>query len=146
MEYILVLEGQERAISQEVASSDATLRQALLPFFPELGTADIQRDPEKDGTIRIRVTKKAGTKGSSANILAELAVIPAEINPALHLAWQLKQQELESGTNVELLLDLHDEIEVAIEEGSEWKKDMNETLTCLKSYRLTHSLIPVIGF
>lgn len=143
MEYILVLEGQERAISQEVASSDATLRQALLPFFPELGTADIQRDPEKDGIIRIRATKKAGTKG---NVLAELAVIPAEINPALHLAWQLKQREIESGANVELLLDLHDEIEVAIEGGKEWKKDMDGTLACLKSYRPMRSLDPVSGF
>jgi hypothetical protein len=62
MPYIVILEGQETPISDEVATTDQTLRDALTPFYPEVATAEIKRE-EKDGTTYIHIVKRAGTKG-----------------------------------------------------------------------------------
>ena len=90
MPYKLFLEGQIIDLSDEVAATDDTLRNAFIPFFPELGTADIRRQ-EKDGITEIWMVKRAGTKGNA--IMQSLIDSEIEINPTLNLTWQLKQLE-----------------------------------------------------
>lgn len=70
MPYILIVEGQKIPLTDEVAATDETIRAALVPFYPEVATADIKREVVNEVTL-IKMVKKAGTKGIS-NLIHEL--------------------------------------------------------------------------
>lgn len=142
MPYRLFLEGQIIDLSDEVASTDDTLRNAFIPFFPEMGTADIRRQ-EKDGIIEIRILKRAGTKGNA--IMQSLINSEIEINPALNLTWQLKQLERDGTLSVEQLVSFQEQISNAINTGETWEKDVNSSLESLSKCQSISSSVQVIG-
>ncbi len=144
MPYIVILEGQETPISDEVATTDQTLRDALTPFYPEVATAEIKRE-EKDGTTYIRIVKRAGTKGQE-NILPSLIQSEQTINPAITLSWQLKMLELQGGMQIENLLLVQPEIDEAISSGRDWKTEVERSLKILKQSPPKPSQTPIVGF
>ena len=74
-------------------ADDARFRTAIItqlsPFYPDITHALIQRETA-DGATRASVTKRAGTKGASADVLARLVASPEEHDPAQLLAWELQ--------------------------------------------------------
>lgn len=93
---ILSGDGMTIEIDDEIARSDELLKRALAPHYPDLANALITRE-EKDGLLKVTVSKRAGPKGydhanekGQANpIISTLEEAPEHLNPALALAWQL---------------------------------------------------------
>ena len=144
MPYILILEGQQIPLADEVAANNQTLRDTLTPFYPEVATADINRE-EKDGVTLIRIVKKAGTKGG-LNILQNLIESEQTLNPALTLSWQLKMLEVQGGMNIENLLLVQAEINSAITTGKQWETEVERSLTLLKQSPPIPSQATITGF
>lgn len=142
MPYKLFLEGQVLDLPDEVASTDDTLRNAFVPFFPELGTADIKRQ-EKDGITEIRVVKRAGTKGNI--VVQSLIDSEVEINPALNLTWQLKQLERSKALSIEELISFQEQISNAIEVGEDWERNISHSQESLSKCQAIPSSVQVIG-
>ena len=142
MPYKLFLEGQVLDLPDEVASTDDTLRNAFVPFFPELGTADIKRQ-EKDGITEIRMVKRAGTKGNV--ITQSLIDSEMEINPALELTWQLKQLERSKALSIEELISFQEQISNAIDVGEDWERNINHSLESLSKCQPIPSSVQVTG-
>lgn len=142
MSYKLFLEGQIIDLSDDVAATDDTLRTAFVPFFPELGTADIKRQ-EKDGITEIRMVKRAGTKGNA--IMQSLIDSKMEINPALELTWQLKKLERSNSLSIKELISFQEQINSAIDTGETWEKSINHSLESLNQCRPIPSLVQVTG-
>lgn len=84
---ILTADGQTLEIDDEIAGKDDLLRKALAPSYPDIANADLKRSTV-NGTMEVRVTKRAGTKGGP---FAELLAAPSEVNPALAAAFRLDQ-------------------------------------------------------
>jgi hypothetical protein len=94
----ITTDGSEFQLSDEIAGNNEKLREALSPFYPELANAEIERELV-DGTWIVKVTKRAGTKGSgSSPVLRVLMAAREEINPALVWQEKLKQIEEKGGT------------------------------------------------
>lgn len=123
-------------------ATDETIRSAIAPFYPEAATAEISRS-EVDGLTRIRMVKRAGTKGNCYS-LYHLRDSEPNLNPALALSWQLKHLEIKSGLSLEELLVLQPKISSAIAIGEQWKSDVEKSLKYLKQSFPIPSAIPVI--
>ena len=142
MPYKLFLEGQEIPLSDEVAATDDTLRNAMIPFFPEVGTADIRRE-EKNGITEIRMVKRAGTKGNV--VIQSLIDSNSEVNPALSLSWQLKELERSGDLDIDKLIGFQQQITNAITTGEDWEKTVTDTLKALSKCQPIPSSVQVTG-
>ncbi|PSB28528.1 hypothetical protein [Chlorogloea sp. CCALA 695] len=142
MPYKLFLEGQEIALSDEVAATDDTLRNAMMPFFPEVGTADIRRE-EKNGITEIRMVKRAGTKGNV--VVQSLIDSDGEVNPALYLSWQLKELERSGNLDMDRLISFQPQIAKAVDVGEDWENTVTDTLKALRKCQPIPSSVQVIG-
>jgi hypothetical protein len=74
------IDGAELELPDDVCETDKKLRDALVQFYPGAANSDVKRD-EKARTIT--VTKRAGSKGGYAAVVAELDAAPEWIHPAL---------------------------------------------------------------
>ena len=142
MPYKLFLEGQEIPLSDEVGATDDTVRNAIIPYFPEVGTADIRRE-EKNGITEIRLLKRAGTKGSV--VIQSLIDSNSEINPALSLSWQLKELERSGNLDINKLISFQPQIANAVDVGEDWEKTVTDTLTALRKCQPIHSSVQITG-
>ncbi|AFZ28592.1 hypothetical protein Cylst_6373 (plasmid) [Cylindrospermum stagnale PCC 7417] len=144
MPYILMIEGQEIPIAEEVAANDQILRDAITPFYPEIANAEITRE-EKNGITQIRMVKKAGTKGVG-DILQTLIDSEHQFNPALILSWQIKMLEIQGCLNIENLILVQDELEKAITTGREWQIELEKSLHLLQQFPPIPSQKIITGF
>lgn len=62
--YQITIEGQTIPVPPEIGSSDAAVKAALAPYFPDAANAMITRS-EKGDVVTVNVVKKAGSKGLS---------------------------------------------------------------------------------
>lgn len=120
---ILKLEGQEIELDERMAENDKALLEFVATFSPELANATITRRKESDQTI-VTLTKRAGSKGcaspaakAQAGVIAALVEAPLYLNPALLLAWQLKQAEAEGRLELDQLITLQTTLAAAIKQG-----------------------------
>ncbi len=152
---ILSGDGMTIEIEDEIARSDDLLKRALSPHYPDLANALISRE-EKDGVLKVTVSKRAGPKGSfqadgktSTNrVVLALEEAPDYLNPALALAWQLRSRKVsgvstgEDGLTLDEQLALQHQIKEAVREGEEQALQVKKALELLKaapgmpSYRL----------
>ena len=137
-----MLEGQEISLTDEVGATDETIRSAIAPFYPQAATAEFSRS-EVDGLTRIRMVKKAGTKGNCYS-LQHLRASESSLNPALALSWQLKHLEIYNGLSLEELLVLQPQISSAIARGEQWESEVEKSIKYLKQVSPIPSAIPVI--
>jgi hypothetical protein len=124
-------DGQEFPLPDDVARSDELLRQALVPFYPEVAGADIKRE-NKNGELVVTVIRRAGTKGAP---LPYLIAASEEINPALVMAWELKKLEAEGELELAGLMALQPRLERAIRQGEEEGRRVETALKELKASR-----------
>lgn len=141
MQYKLFIEGQEISLAEEIAATDEILRNAIVSYFPEVGTADIKRE-QKNETVEIRIVKRAGTKG---NVIKFLTDSPPAINPALQLSWQLKQLERQENLSIEYLISIQNDISQAISIGEDWQKDVSQAMQKLQKCQPTPSSTQITG-
>jgi hypothetical protein len=76
------IEGTELELPDDICKSDQKLRDALVAFYPGAANSDVKRDKKGDKEV-ITVTKRAGSKGSSAPVVEALDAAPEWIHPAL---------------------------------------------------------------
>lgn len=77
---ILTADGQEFDIEDEIAKDDDLLKSVLKSFAPQLGDPELKRE-SKDGVLTVRVTKRAGPKGSA--VIEALAAAESYENPSV---------------------------------------------------------------
>ncbi len=143
MNYQIAIEGQTIPIPEEIAADDEMVRKTLAPFFPDAANAMITR-VEKDGTTTINVVKRAGTKGT-ANALEKLEACEGGENPAIALYRQFQTDVLEE-LSPEELLQLNDQIDIALEEGNRQAKAVAHALKRLVQTRPMAAPAIVVGF
>lgn len=143
MSYLLIVEGQEIPLTQEVAATDETIRNCLAPYYPEALTATFKRE-DADGVTRIRMVKSAGTKGG--NLIQKLQASESCLNPALSCSWQLKQLERQNSIEIETLIELQPQIDDAIAKGSDWELSVQTSLERLKTCSPSPSKLSIVGF
>jgi hypothetical protein len=125
-------DGAEFEIADDVARDDRHLREALVPFYPELANAEINRS-EEDGKLIVTVTKRAGTKGAGvSDVIIALRAAPEEINPALVLQRRLMRIEDRGKLDLRKILRLQPEIRRAVEEGMGQIKEQGASLKQLR--------------
>jgi hypothetical protein len=112
MPYMVVIEGQNIPVPDEIGANDDAVKRALTPFYPEVANAMITRT-EANGLTTITVVKRAGSKGSG---LDDLMACPGGKNPAIALYEEI--EELRGGyVGPYELLSLDTRIEQALEVG-----------------------------
>jgi hypothetical protein len=124
----LAADGQELQLDDSIAGDDTRLKQALSPFYPEIATASVRRETNGAGQMVVSLVKQAGTKGLVGegadtdplpDILAHLEALPARVNPALEMAWQIQFRQATGTLTVEDVLALQPKIEAAGKAGFE---------------------------
>ena len=137
---IIIMEGAQIEVSDEVAKDDNLIRDALADFCPDAATAQIVREEGKP----ITVCKRSGPKGST--ILKALLDAPEEVNPAVAMAWRIQNLERRQELDPAVLSQMHSEIAQAIASGLEQAQEVNSSLKALiSSNPVASSTIP-LGF
>jgi hypothetical protein len=145
------IDGQKIEVPMGIALDDEQLVRTLVVFFPDAANAQIEREYQADGNLIIRVTKRAGSKGSPGEMFPEqliaqasllepvfefLAECEEQINPAILMQVRILEAENSELTLQEKLL-LTGEVQEAIAEGREWKLRVEHSYDRL---RLSHPL------
>jgi len=134
MNYIIVIEGQNIPVPEEIGASDENVKKALAPFYPDAANAMITR-VTKDETVTVTVIKKAGTKGGrrkrrdDRTPLERLIACKGGMNPALEL--YRKFQALEGELGPEAALSLGSEIDRALDDGARQMEALQKAQTRL---------------
>ncbi len=85
------IDGQNFPLPDEIGLKDELVRAALAPFVPWIVNAQIQRREEGGNTL-VTVIKRADTKGSAGNVLDALIAVHQQMNPAIELWSELRQE------------------------------------------------------
>ena len=141
----LKIEQQELELDDALAANDELLRQGLAPFYPFINNALIERKTDKDGQLVIEVVKRAGTKGATSTSLSVLIDTPEAVNPAITLAWQLKQREAIGQIETVNLVQMYEQIDDAISEGRDEERLVNAAWSFLSCAAAQTSTLPVEG-
>jgi hypothetical protein len=122
-------DGQSFPLDAEIAGSDELLRDALRVAYPDAANAEFQRET-KDGQAIVRVIKKAGTKGATAEIIAALARAMSHENPAVLMQERVATIRNGPEATANLIL-MRAEIEQAVREGLAELRVVTEALRSL---------------
>lgn len=141
----LKIEQQELELDDAIAANDELLRQGLAPFYPFINNALIERKTDKDGQLVIEVVKRAGTKGATSTSLSVLIDTPEAVNPAITLAWQLKQREAIGQIETVNLVQMYEQIDDAISKGREEERLVDAAWSFLSRAAAQTSTLPVEG-
>ena len=106
------VEGNSLELPDEICKTNKSLTDALLPFYPAVANADIKRETKGENTV-ITVTKKAGTKGNFAPVIAALDAAPETINPVLIIEATQPKRITTAALDDAILKMLEDEQEIA---------------------------------
>ena len=129
---ILLHDGQTFPLDDEIARDNATLRQALAPFYSDLANAEITRETVNEQMI-VKVSRRAGPKG--IGVLAALKSAPEAINPAVAMQYRLMALEQRGQLSLEQLLLMQNEIAQAAAAGELHLTEVNQTLKALRACR-----------
>jgi hypothetical protein len=113
--YILEYEQQRLTLDPAIAQSDETLKAVLSVSLPELANASIERLPEQDGVVVLRMAKAAKTKGQG-DPLASLDQAASRENPAIALWRELQDVDLGS-LEAYQVIEMEQKVAAALAEG-----------------------------
>jgi hypothetical protein len=86
------IDGQKISLPMAIALDDDQLVRALVSFFPDAATAQIERE-HQDGNLTVKVTKKAGSKGSPGEMFPEQLIAQATLlAPVLEILAECEEQ------------------------------------------------------
>jgi hypothetical protein len=129
MTTFVVVEGSERRITlpDEIAANDAAVIEALRPFYPEVGEAEITRETDAEQNTIVKVVPQGKTKGYTGRpvsiALTALARAPRHVNRAVELCLAL---EAGGEPTAEQLLASAPAIEQAIREAYDDLRSVEE--------------------
>jgi hypothetical protein len=142
----VAIDGQKINLPLGIALDDDQLVRALVSFFPDAANAQIEREHQENGNLIVKVTKRAGSKGSPGEMFPEqliaqasllapvfeyLAKCEEQINPAILMNERILEAE-KSGLTLQEKLLLTEEVEEAIKEGRDWKKVVDRSFDRLR--------------
>ena len=137
------------SLDEEDLADDSRFKAAIMtqlsPFYPDIAHADIRRETTNDSTSA-SITKRAGTKGTPADVLAALIALPEEINAAQTLAWELMLLDTRNLLTLEAILERQPQIAHAIADGEAAQEGYARSVKALKSCSSTPATIVQMGF
>jgi hypothetical protein len=154
------IDGQKISVPMDIALDDEQLVRTLVVFFPDAANAQIEREHQENGNLIVKVTKRAGSKGSPIEMFPEqlidqanlldpvfeyLAKCEEQINPTISMDARIREAESSGFTLQEKLL-LTEEVEEAIKVGRDWKKAVVRSFDRLRSSQSVSTGIVPTGF
>lgn len=139
MNTLVILEGQQHQIPDEIAKDDAKLLTLFSTVNPALADAEIKRN----GT-HIELIARKGTKGSTQGVLDHLNAAPLYIDPAVMVCNALQNHEVRVGLDAEHAEQITQQIEQGLAESEQQEKFRRATLTALAQAKPTPTV--VMGF
>jgi len=138
---LIEYEGRQIELPNEITANDEKLLEVLLPYFPELSSATIER---KTGQP-IKIIKQAKTKGVEEDWKKELCVLltphsplpslvaaPEEPNQAVQLTWALQYDSISGCVTPLTLASRAQELSDAIALGEQELQRFRDTLKKLQ--------------
>ena len=144
---ILTADGQEFDVEDEIAEDDDLLKSVLKSFSPQLGDPELKRERKGD-VLTVRVTKRAGPKGSSA-VLVELLAEPEVENKGVTINRRLdnlRARPFGPKAFVASVTKLEGDILSALEAAKSDFKAVAETSGSLRAAPGEHALFVPVGF
>ena len=139
MNTLVILEGQQHQIPDDIAKDDAKLLTLFSTVNPALADAEIKRN----GT-HIELIARKGTKGHSQDVLDQLNAAPLYLDPAVMVCNALQNHEFRVGLDAEHAERITQQIEQALVESDQQEKFRRTTLTALTKAKPTPTV--VMGF
>jgi len=137
--YLVILEGQQHQIPDEIASDDHKLLTLFSTVNPALANAEIKRN----GT-HIELIARKGTKGSTYDVLGHLNAAPLYLDPAVVVCNALQTHEVRVGLDAENAEQMTQQIEQALADSEQQETFRRATLTALTKAKPTPTV--VMGF
>lgn len=137
--YLVILEGQQHQIPDEIASDDHKLLTLFSTVNPALANAEIKRN----GTQVELITRK-GTKGHSPPVLDLIQSALPHIDPAVAVCNALQTHEFRVGLDAEQADQITQRIEQALADSDQQAKARKATLEALS--KATPLSVVVRGF
>jgi hypothetical protein len=141
--YIVEYEDQSIEVEEEIARDDETLIRALSPWVDNIATARIERQEEKDGVMKIKIIKRAGTKGNA--VLHGLIRAKESRNPVIALYLEVCDLDLNALTPLEQYT-ISDRLNRVLQDGREQEEAIERVLTALRRARPAPASRTVFGF
>lgn len=142
----IMYEGHEIPIDDTIAASDELLKQALLPHLgAEIANAQVTRTT-KEGQPVVTLTKRAGPKGTTTQVLEAFRQAPEYINPAFGLACMLKWNEARGTLDFQGLLDLQPVIEAALASDEREETHIKRAVSRMREAPAVTSTSIIVGF
>lgn len=145
--YVVSIEGQTIQLPPGVGEKDEDVKRAMTPFFPEVTTALLKRTTKGEGdaaTVTIEIVKKAGSKGSAADSLANLAACTGGKNPAVVLYEQISAMGAE--TDLVRVLEMERFVDEALKVGTKQAEQMHWAQERLVDAQAQPAPFVVLGF
>jgi hypothetical protein len=73
------IDGQKINVPVGIALDDEQLVRTLVVFFPDAANAQIEREHQADGNLIVKVTKRAGSKGSPGKMFPDQLIAQANL-------------------------------------------------------------------
>lgn len=143
---ILTADGQEFDIEDEIAADDELLKSVLKSSYPQLGDPELKRET-KGGVVTVRVTKRAGPKGSA--VLDELRAAEARENPGLTINRtldDLRARPFGAKAFVVKVTGMERDILAALQVAKEDSKAVAASTGSLRDASGEHALFVPVGF
>lgn len=139
--YKAIIEEQEIELPPEIGEKDSMVKEMLRPYFPEIVNALITREPETDGVVKIKIVKRAGTKGNWQDLITK----PESRNPIAALYIEVDGAH-PNDLPMETILALEGRVDKIIKEGERQDRLMSNTLSRLKESRPVPLTVIPAGF
>lgn len=124
--HLVILEGQQHQIPDEIASDDHKLLTLFSTVNPALANAEIKRN----GT-QVELIARKGTKGHAPSVLDLLQAALPHIDPAVAVCNALQTHEFRVGLDAEKADRITRRIEQALAESDRQHQFRRSTLTAL---------------
>lgn len=122
------IEGQILDLPPDIAVNDDAIRRAIAPVFPQVANATFTRTDGPDGVTLIKVTKRAGTKGTYDHVLKHLKDSQRHVNPIFPLYQRLYQNDARLASPEEFF-SIQGQLDQALHAG---EAELHDTNTILK--------------
>lgn len=141
--YFVEYEDQSIEVEPEIARDDETLIRALSPWVDNIATARIERQEEKDGVVKIKIVKRAGTKGNV--VLGGLMRSKESRNPVIRLYLEVCDLDLNTLSPLEQYA-ISDRLNQVLQDGRDQEEAIDHALAALRMARPAPASSTVFGF
>ncbi len=136
----VAIDGQKINLPMGIALDDEQLVRTLVVFFPDAANAQIERE-HQDGSLTVKVTKRAGSKGSLGEIFPDQLIAQANLlEPVFKILAECEEQIVQDNllsSVFEYLARCEEQINPAILMDARIREAENSGLTLQEKLLLT---------